>query len=124
MYKFLRISVIALALSFVQSVYAERLTDQVAIETLKNVRNLFFSTKEKVIACVKSGGSDQGCFCENKKYYIYLNKLADQMFKKYPNWSTAFELRYIDGETVKSVMPQELKRQMTFKQNCISYILL
>ncbi|PCI88108.1 MAG: hypothetical protein COB24_03160 [Hyphomicrobiales bacterium] len=129
MHKFVRILVIALACGFGQNAYAtwsrpEKLTDQVAIETLKNVRNLFFVTKGKVITCLKNGRSDRDCFCENKKNYIYLNKLADQMFEKYPSWDTALELRYIEGKTVKSIMPQELKRQMKFKENCLSYIFL
>lgn len=129
MNKFIKILTIALICGFAQNAHAtwnqpERLTDPVAIETLKNVRKLFFSTREKVITCLRDGRSDQDCFCENKQNYAHLQKVADQMFEKYPLWNTAFELRYIDGETVKSIMPQELKRQIKFKQNCISYILL
>lgn len=130
MVKFLRILVIALVFSFAQNAHATRwskteiLTDQVAIDALKNVRKILFKTRGKVIACLKDGRSDQDCFCENKKHYIYLDKLTEQMFERYTNWRTALELRYIDGETVKSIMPQELKRQIKFKENCVSYILL
>lgn len=129
MSKFLKLLVIALFCGFAQTAHAtwivpERLTNQVEIETLKNVRNVFFSTKEKVLDCLKSGRSDQDCLCENEKNYAHLNQLILDMFEKYPNWGTALELRYIDGEEVKSIMPQELKRQTIFDENCISYILI
>ena len=129
MNKFFKILVIGLVCGFAQNAHAtwivpERLTDKVEIETIKNVRNVFFSTKQKVLDCLKTGRTDQDCLCENEEEYVYLNQLTDDMFEKYPDWQTALELRYIEGEEVKSIMPQELKRQMIFDENCISYVLI
>lgn len=129
MYKFLRILVIAAICGTAQSAHAkwsvpDQLTDQLQIETLKNVRNLFFATQEKVLICLNSGRTDKQCFCRYETDYTVLNQLADRMFKAYPKWQNALELRYMDGETLKSIMPMELRRQIKFNKNCISFRLL
>lgn len=99
-----------------------KLTNESQVAIVKNIRTILFATHQKIDQCLRKSGSDKYCNCQYERNYKYLNMLVDQMFEEYPAWQDDHELRYLDGDKAKSLMPQELKRRITFRTNCISYL--
>lgn len=121
--KILASAIIFLMVAFDQAAAKPRkLTDEAQVAMVKNIRTILFVTHQKIRQCLNNNESNKHCNCKYEKNFKYLNMLADKMFKEYPAWQNDTELRYLDDKKVKSLMPQELKRRINFKTNCISYL--